>query len=198
MAKLTIVFFSPQPASETPKLVRPSGTVTLVCIGCSCSFKKKIGAYNYQINKGIDRFFCSRYCFYESRKGHKSEEQKKAEKAAYDLIYKEKNIETIRVRRHNYFKRTYDPAKAAIHRKGRMKEHAEYCRRPAYRAWKAEYDKQYHAKKNYGEYWECHLLASQIQAEYDDKAVRQANELHNKSIKRKRLWHSHKNSLQVL
>lgn len=50
------------------------------------------------------------------------------------------------------------------------------------------YDRKYRAKKLYGEYWESSIILNEIQKEYDNRIVKQENNLINKSQKRKRLW----------
>lgn len=81
------------------------------------------------------------------------------------MRYREENLETLKTKKSRYFKETYDPKKAAIERKARMAYHVEYCQSPDYKAWKAEYDKGYRAKKEYGEFWECFLLSLEIRNE---------------------------------
>jgi len=75
----------------------------------------------------------------------------KAMKAEYDREYRKKNREALRKKKHDYFKRTYDPVKAAVKRKETMPRHVEYCRQPAYKAKKKEYDEKLRAAA-FGEY----------------------------------------------
>lgn len=69
-----------------------------------------------------------------------------------------------------------------------MHRHVEYCRSPEYRAWKKQYDQKYCAQKKYGEFWESAILLRKLEGEYNQEEVRQINNLHNKTQKRKRQW----------
>lgn len=68
----------------------------------------------------------------------------KAEKAAYDKVYYAIPKNRARKRRNAaaWFKRTYDPAKAAVERKKKAPQHAEYCRQPWYVKYKKNYDRR--------------------------------------------------------
>lgn len=96
----------------------------------------------------------------------------------------------LKAKKAAYFQRTYDPEKARVERKKRSKAHAEYCRRPEYRAWKQQYGRRYRAKKFYGEFWECFLLAQDIREEClersSDYEIRKAKHTLNKALERKR------------
>ena len=85
--------------------------------------------------------YCSRTCAGLGRRSGKTDPQKKAEKCEYDKQRRANNKERMKAEKAAYHKRTYDPAKARIERKKRSEQHAEYCRQPAYRAWKKKYDK---------------------------------------------------------
>lgn len=71
-----------------------------------------------------------------------------------------------------------------------MPEHLEYCRSPEYRKWKSNYDKEYRAKKNYGEFAECFLLTQQVRSEClsqaSDYQIRQDKSTLGKAQQRKR------------
>lgn len=81
--------------------------------------------------------------------------EKRAAKAVYDREYRRKNRAMLKRKKAAYFKRTYDPVKAAIKRKKTMPRHVEYCRRPEYKAWKKEYDKR-RRSKDFGEFAAAH------------------------------------------
>jgi hypothetical protein len=102
---------------------------------------------------------------------------KREAKAAYDRIYRAKNIERITAQKAAYFQRTYDPATAAVVRKKRMPYHVEYCRRPDYRKKKAAYDRRREAAE-YGEFAECRdilkALVKEIKRQEPDRMVRYA------------------------
>lgn len=136
------------------------------------------------------KLFCGRRCFGLSRRKGKTVIQKKAEKKAYDALYRLRDPAALKQRKHEYFQRTYDPVQAAKDRKKRMAFHVEYCRRPEYVAWKREYDKVYRAKGDFGPFWESALLLLDLDAEIDQRAtfteLATAKGTLNKSLTRKR------------
>ena len=140
--------------------------------------------------QGGHPLFCNRKCFSLSRRKHKTKAQKVEEKRVYDAEYRVRNPAMLRAKKHAYFKRTYDPVKAAIDRKAKMPRHVAYCQRPEYRAWKAEYDRRHSANKDFGPFAECHLLLQDIDKEVcsrmTDYEVRMANGTINKKLSRRR------------
>lgn len=119
------------------------------------------------------RIYCDRKCAGLGRRSDtRTPEQKIADKAEYDRRYRELNRDKLKAVKREYFKRTYDPIKAAAERKARMPRHVEYCRRPEYVAWKRDYDRKYRAKIDYGPLWETHLILLDLQGEIDDRADR--------------------------
>lgn len=113
--------------------------------------------------------YCSRVCSGLGRRNNKTVEQKRAEKAEYDRKYREQNKDMLKQKKALRHRQTYDPIKAAIHRKTRMPYHVEYCRRPEYKAYKKQYDIQYRAKKDYGEFYEAAIIVSQIDTITDSR-----------------------------
>lgn len=105
-----------------------------------------------------------------SRRRGKTIEQKKAEKAAYDVEYRRRNVALLKAKKAAYFQRTYDPVKAAADRKLRMPRHVEYCRHPRYKKWKRNYDRGYRAKKYFGPFAEAHVLLIDIEKEVAKRA----------------------------
>ena len=99
----------------------------------------------------------------------------KAEKAVYDREYRRKNRGWLKAKQAAYFQRTYDPVQAAIERKKRMPQHVEYCRQPAYRAWKKEYDRKLRASR-FGAFADAHevllLLKAEIKRQEPDRFER--------------------------
>lgn len=161
--------------------------IKCTCHHCKKDFEKQVSDYNVSIRLGIN-IYCSRECSGLGRRHNKTKDQKKEEKRLYDHEYRAKNLETIKARKKEYFKRTYDPVQAAIDRKPRIKAHIERLRNPKYRAYKKLYDKKYLAKKNFGDFWESALLVEEIVNEYDNREVKLSNNLIGKTTKRKRLW----------
>lgn len=159
------------------------------CAHCGNPHGRTTGEINRARSAGF-RLFCSRKCFGLDRRIYKPKSQKVEEKRLYDIAYREKNIDSIKARKREYFKQTYDPKAAAIVRKGRMAEHIEYCRRPEYRTWKRQYDQQYRARNDYGPFWESGMLLAELSNEIEqrstfyERAVAKGNL--NKSLQRKR------------
>lgn len=171
--------------------------VTLKCSVCNSNYQKSTGHYNRAMKLGA-KLFCSQKCFGINRRIDRTLEEKKLIKKEYDKQYIKRDY--VKVKRHEYFVRDYaaKPEKYRAERQKRMKSHIEYCRKPEYRKKKQEYDKVYHAKYAHGEFWECFLLIKEIQKQYADKEVRQINNLHNKSQKRKRQWQQLTNSQRTI
>jgi len=163
--------------------------VKVKCAHCGKTSDKPTSAVN-RARKNGRPLYCNKRCAGLARCKHKTKAQKKEEKRLYDIEYRAKNRTKLKAKKAAYFQRTYDPKKAAVERKKRMSHHVEYCRRPEYRAWKKSYDRQYRAKKEYGDFWECHILAMEIRNEAlsraSDYEIRLANETLNKATRRKR------------
>ncbi|MBV8664645.1 MAG: hypothetical protein JO107_16270 [Hyphomicrobiales bacterium] len=154
------------------------------------------GALAYQKSSAVNRarragfsLYCNRRCAGLGRRSSKSKAQKVAEKAEYDRAYRKENRAALKVKKAAYFQRTYDPASAAIWRKQRSAQHAEYCRRPEYRIKKREYDLDRRAQE-FGEFADSYKLLSGIEAEISERATRYeimlANGTLNKSQQRRR------------
>lgn len=165
--------------------------IELTCPQCNGKFLKERGHYNRSFKKGAP-VFCGRECSGLARRSNKTVEQKRADKSEYDRHYRKKNLDRIKRRKHEYFKRTYDPVEAAIERKKNMAKHVEYCRRPEYRKWKKRYDRKHKAKQSYGEFWECQVLTLDIRDEalsrMTDYEIRLSKGTVGKSTKRKRAY----------
>lgn len=86
-------------------------------------------------------------------------------KRLYDAKYREQNRDRIKARNAAYFQATYDPEAARIKRRERMPYHVEYCRQPAYKAKKHEYDMRHRYLKLFGPYWEVMQLVVKVQKE---------------------------------
>lgn len=159
------------------------------CHHCGATASRPSGAVNRARRKGLN-LYCSKRCSGLARRKNRSDAEKRAAKAVYDAEYRRKNAERLRAEKAAYYQRTRDPVKEAEVRKARMAQHVEYCRRPEYVEWKREYDRQYRAKKQYGEFAECFLLAQDIRQEClsqaSDYEIRLTAGTLNKSIKRKR------------
>src|SRR5262245_23738158 len=122
----------------------------VICPYCKRTVEKSTSAVNRSRKIGAP-VYCGRTCAGFARRQWKSDAQKRLEKSEYDAEYRNKNAAKLRADKAARHKRTYDPASAAIERKKRMPMHVEYCRRPEYRAYKQQYDREYRAKE-YGEF----------------------------------------------
>jgi len=126
------------------------------------------GEVNRALKLGLS-LYCDKACAGLGRRKNKSKEQKVAEKREYDMEYRRKNRALLKAKKAAWFQQSYDPEKAAIERKKNMARHVEYCRRPEYKAWKKEYDCQYRAKQDYGEFWESAVILIKLDNELDEK-----------------------------
>lgn len=161
--------------------------VEIICPQCNGTAQKYIGHVT-RANKIGAPVYCSKACSGLASRNNKTLEQKKAEKAAYDKEYLKKDVEIKKHKRHEYFKRTYNPQEAAIARKKRMPQHVEYCRQPKYREYKKKYDQQYRANKEYGEFGEAFIALIELAKEVDNRLAKSEAGIYNKSQNRKRKW----------
>lgn len=163
--------------------------VAIICAWCGAESQKREADVR-RANEAGRNVYCDRVCAGKARRKWKTDDDKKSEKREYDKRYRAKNADRIKAKKREWFQRTYDPAKAAIARKANMQRHAEYCRQPEYVKWKKQYDREYRAKKFYGEFWECHVLSMEIRDAVLDRStayqVRLDNDTFNKSQRRKR------------
>lgn len=159
-----------------------------LCAHCGSEADRPTGHVKRSRARG-HRLFCSRKCGGLGRRQHKPKAQKVFEKRLYDMEYRAKNRAMLKAKKHAYFRATYDPAKAAVERKRRMPKHVEYCRRPEYKKWKSNYDRQYRARE-YGAWAECYLLLldidNEVNSRMSDYDVRMANGTLNKRQQRRR------------
>ena len=106
--------------------------------------------------------YCGRRCFGLARRAPKHE--RVARKQAYDRARRIALAAEIKAQKADYFRRTYDPVKAAQERKKTMARHVAYCRRPEYRAQKAAYDRAARAKE-YGPFADAYGVLLELQRE---------------------------------
>ena len=148
-------------------------TVTCHCPQC----QKEFLAYTSRVNRAHKDgapLYCNKTCagLARRRRNPPTKEERKAAKAEYDRRRREEKAEEIKAKKAAYFKRTYNREKASVERKKRAHLHAEYCRRPDYKKWKADYDRHHRAKKEFGDYDETFLLLQDIEREIDSRATR--------------------------
>ena len=89
---------------------------SFLCSECGNQFQRENGEANRTLRK-VGYLFCSRTCSGIHRRSLKTDEQKKIEKAEYDRQYRLKNLESLKIKKAEYFQRTYDPVTAKAKRK---------------------------------------------------------------------------------
>jgi hypothetical protein len=158
------------------------------CAHCGKVADKAAGHIN-RARKADLNLYCDRRCSGLARRKGKTKAQKREEKRLYDIEYQAKNRERRLAQKKEYHKRTYDPVEAAKVRKKRAPYHVEYCRQPAYRAWKREYDRRYRATE-FGEFAEAYMLTidlnREIKGRITNAQVKYENGCTNKSQRRER------------
>lgn len=142
------------------------------CCQCRKHYSVDTGAYNRAM-AGTGKLFCSQACFGISRRKPKPPlVERKAKKAAYDVIYRAANAEDRVAAKREYHKLTYDPVKAAKKRKSRARWHVEYCRKyyadPKRKAQKVRYDQRRRDAK-YGEFAPAVRLIRKLKREVCQK-----------------------------
>lgn len=163
----------------------------MTCCGyCGKTLNKLPGEINRARKKGL-QLYCNRECSgFGRRTDTRTLEQKKLDKRIYDMGYRENNQQLLKKKKHEYFKQTYDPIKAAEQRKLTMPRHVEYCRQPKYKAYKQQYDAKYRAKTEYGEFWESGMILinfdKEIEKRMDWTEIRTINNVLNKKQTRRR------------
>jgi hypothetical protein len=162
-----------------------------LCKHCGAEVQQAQNQINRALREGRP-LFCNRVCAGLSRRlvNPPTEAERKAAKAAYDARRREVLAERIKAEKRAHYQRTRDPIKEAAIRKARMHLHVEYCRRPEYKAWKAEYDQRHRARKQFGEFADAFLLLLDLDREIGERAtnyeIRLANGTINKAQQRRR------------
>lgn len=140
----------------------------VTCSHCGRRTDKEPNEINRARKVGL-KLYCDRKCAGRARRKGKTKAQKIEEKRLYDIEYRRENLAAIKAKKAAHFKATYDPEKARIERKKRAKEHAEYCRRPEYRRWKSDYDRQ-RRDAEYGPFAEVARLTIDLNREIKQRA----------------------------
>lgn len=158
-----------------------------------CAYCKKVGDKpSGEVNRaraaGLNQY-CNRRCSGLGRRDGKTKAQRVEEKRLYDIEYRASNLAMLKAKKRDYHRRTYDPAQAAVVRKKRMPLHVEYCRKPAYKAWKREYDRRHRASE-FGEFAEAYMLTIDLNREIKGRKtnaeIKFENGCTNKSQRRER------------
>jgi len=135
--------------------------------------------------------YCDRACSGMARRVPL--DQKKNAKRIYDARRRVEKATELRAQKAAYYQRTRDPVKERERRQKNMSGHVEYCRRPEYRAYKADYDRKSRAEE-YGEYAEAYLLLLDLEREIRSRASgyerRKARGYYTRSAQQRRreLW----------
>ena len=150
-----------------------SALSTIPCAYCGANFSTRT-AYVTRANQRGHNLYCGRECsgFGRRQPVRPTEEEKRAAKAEYDRQYRANNRKVLKAKKAEYFQRTYDPDAAREVRKLNMPRHVEYCRSPDYRKWKAEYDKAYLARKQYGPFADAAVILRELEQEVLSRASR--------------------------
>lgn len=144
----------------------------IICPQCGVGAFIATGAANRARKIGAP-IYCGRECAGLARRAPpKPEADRIADKAAYDRRRRVELADRLRAEHRAYHLRTYDPAKAAVVRKAKMPRHVEYCRQPAYKEYKRDYDRKHRAKQQFGPFWEAALLVEDINREVISRASR--------------------------
>lgn len=157
------------------------------CAYCGEDLNKSTGHINRAKKQGL-KLYCNRTCAGMGRRANKTSEQKRKEKAEYDKKYREINSELIKNKTRIY---NQSEAGRAMQKRSREKKkdyHKKYCQTQEYKNYKRDYDQKYRAKNCYGEYWESFILIQEISNQYDNRVIKNQNQLINKSQIRKRSW----------
>lgn len=163
----------------------------MTCNHCKKPIFKPISAVNRAAREGRP-LYCNRECAGLGRRLKKppTAEERKEAKRLYDANRRLVLADRIKAEKRAYYQANRDPDRERAYRKTRMPYHVEYCRRPEYRAYKATYDRQYLARKQFGEFADAALILRDIEAEISSRMTRteiyQVNGTLNKTQVRKR------------
>ena len=161
-----------------------SACVKFTCAWCGALSWTSPGAFNraQKINAPL---YCDRECAGMGRRKGKTTAQLKEEKRAYDIAYRAKNQALLKKKKRRYHLATYDPEKAAVVRRANMPRHVEYCRRPEYRAYKNEYDRNKRAAE-YGPLAEAYKLSLTLQREIRSRIAAKESRIENGTFNKAR------------
>ena len=163
-----------------------------ICPQCSVVFDAKAGRVNRA--KSINApLYCGRVCSGLARRSkvEKTQKQKRAEKAEYDRKRREALGAALKEEKKAYYEANRERILAQMteYRKQRMPKHVEYCRRPEYKAYKAEYDKV-RDESEYAEFAEAWRLLQELEKEIRSQATayerRVANGYYLRSAQKRR------------
>lgn len=154
-----------------------SGSVwPVTCAQCGTVSYKPVGAVNRSQAKGAP-LYCNRECAGIGRRKNRTANEKKHLKAEYDRKRRAELGDALLAEKRAAYhaKVAVDPvsarAKEREARQRRMPKHVEYCRRPEYRKWKAQYDRQYLARKQFGDFGEAAIVLNDLCSEIASRST---------------------------
>jgi Ni,Fe-hydrogenase III large subunit len=155
----------------------------IVCHFCKSKKMREIGHINRAIKTGKN-LFCDIKCAGKAKRKNISLEEFRQKKRDYDKEYRKKNIDKIKKRKREYFKKTYDPIEASRIRRTDeyRKKHRQYLSTEKYKIYKHSYDHVYRCKKKYGEFWESASLLIKIDKEVKKRKSTYEIKLENKTL----------------
>lgn len=162
-------------------------TQWIICMHCRQPFEKERGAVNRANRAGLN-LYCGRRCSGLGRRKNKTVGQKKAEKAAYDRQRRAELGDVLLAKKRAAYRAELaaDPEKVRTrqreYRRERKAAHNEYCRRPEYRKWKRQYDRQYRANRDYGPFADAFLMLQDLESELDSRASKYERSLMNGTL----------------
>lgn len=144
------------------------------CKQCGAEFERSPGAVNRAEALGAP-LHCGRACAGLARRiPALADVDRKANKAEYDRLRRLAIGDQIRAKKAAFYLQHREKLKIehAIYRAANMHRHVEYCRQPAYRAKKSEYDMKRRALLQFGEFSEAFLLLQVVEKEIERRASR--------------------------
>jgi hypothetical protein len=157
------------------------------CTHCGKKVDKRSGHVN-RANKLGARLFCNRTCYGLDKRHNRSLDEQKEVKRIYDLEYCKNNYIKRKSQQKEWFDQDYakHPEKYKERRKAKYEAHLKYLSTDKYKAKKKKYDREFRAKKKYGEFWESFIHLQDIDKFIDNREVKLQLCLTNKNQKRKR------------
>jgi hypothetical protein len=169
----------------------------VTCEYCGVDIEKATGHVNRARKLGMG-LFCDRVCFGLHKRVDRTDEEKKKIKYEYDKKRRAELKDILKQKQKAYNESPAGRAMQKRHREKRKEFHKEYIKSDRYRAWKKNYDEKYHAKKNYGEFFEAAIVLKRIEEvilpEKQESKIQKGT--YNKSQKRKRQWNSLQQTLK--
>lgn len=168
----------------------------VICPYCRNESEIRTGNVNRAKKLGVP-IYCNRTCAGLARRINRTPEEWKQIKAEYDKKRRAELKDILKAKQKAYNESPRGRAMQKRQREKRKELHAQYIKSDRYKEWKKEYDEKYHAKYNYGEFWEAAIALKNVEDEIlpDRKQARIQKGTYNKSTKRKRAWNSMQQTL---